>query len=145
MTVTTPPDVLSPLEPTVRLPSERSFGLLFAAVFAGFAGWAWYGGRTMLAAVLLAVAVVFLALALAAPRALALPNRAWYRIGIALNAVVSPIVLGAMFLLIFVPVALVMRLAGRDSLRRRFDATIATYWIDRRPPGPPPESFKQQF
>ena len=62
------------MDDTVRLPSERSFGLLFAAVFAGFAGWAWYAGRTTLAAALLAVSAVFLALALAVPRALALPQ-----------------------------------------------------------------------
>ncbi len=133
------------MEDPVKLPSERSFGLLFAAVFAGFAGWAWYTGRTTFAAALGVVAGVFLVLALAAPRALALPNRAWFRVGLALNAVVSPIVLGAMFVLMFVPVALAMRFAGRDPLKRRFDPSAATYWIERRPPGPPPESFKQQF
>lgn len=133
------------MEDSVRLPSERSFGLLFAAVSAAFAGWAWYAGRTTLATVLALAAAVFLALALAAPRALALPNRAWYRVGVALNAVVSPIVLGAMFVLMFVPIALAMRIAGRDPLSRRFDRSAATYWIERRPPGPPPESFRQQF
>ncbi len=133
------------MEDPVNLPSERSFGLLFAAVSAGLAGWVWYGGRTTAAVALAAAAVAFLVLALAAPRTLALPNRLWYRVGVALNAVVSPIVLGAMFVVIFVPVALAMRVAGRDPLKRSFDAAAATYWVDRRPPGPPPESFRQQF
>ena len=133
------------MDDSVKLPSERSFGLLFAAVFAGFAGWAWYAGRATFAAGLAAAAVAFLVLALAAPRTLALPNRLWFRVGLALNAVVSPIVLGAMFVLMFVPVALAMRVAGRDPLKRRYDPAAPTYWVDRRPPGPPPESFRQQF
>lgn len=129
----------------IRLPSERSFGLLFAAVFAGFAGWAWYAGRPTLGATLLVAAVLFLALAFVAPKLLAWPNRLWFKLGMALNAVVSPIVLFVMFAVMFVPVALVMRLAGRDPLKRCFEPGAASYWIDRRPPGPPPESFKQQF
>jgi len=133
------------MEETPRLPSERSFGLLFGAIATGFAGWFWYSGRTMLASALLVAAIVFLTLALAAPRLLAWPNRLWYRLGMALNAVVSPIVLFVMFALMFVPVALVMRAMGRDPLKRHYEAAAATYWIDRRPPGPPPDSFKQQF
>lgn len=129
----------------IRLPSERSFGLLFAAVFAGFAGWAWYADRPTLGATLLVAAVLFLALAFVAPKLLAWPNRLWFKLGMALNAVVSPIVLFVMFAVMFVPVALVMRLAGRDPLKRRFEPGAASYWIDRSPPGPPPESFKQQF
>jgi hypothetical protein len=133
------------MEDTPRLPSERSFGLLFAAVGAGFAAWSWYAGRSVIAAAFLVAALVCLALALAAPRLLAWPNRLWFRLGMALNAVVSPIVLFAMFALMFVPIALVMRVMGRDPLKRRYDADAATYWVDRRPPGPPPDSFKQQF
>jgi len=133
------------MEDTPRLPSERSFGLLFAAVSAGFGAWSLYAGRSVLGGVLVVAAIVFFALALAAPRLLAWPNRLWFRLGMALNAVVSPVVLFVMFALMFVPVALVMRAMGRDPLKRRYDRAAATYWIDRRPPGPPPDSFKQQF
>ena len=133
------------MEDTVRLPSERSFGLLFSAVFAGFAAWGWYAGRSVLAGTLAVAAVALLALALGAPKLLAGPNRLWFKLGVALNAVVSPIVLFVMFAVMFVPVALVMRIAGRDPLKRRFEPGSQTYWVDRHPPGPPPESFKQQF
>ena len=103
----------NPLEDPVRLPSERSFGLLFAAVFAGFAGWAWYAGRPVLAGALVVAAAALVAVAFTIPRLLAWPNRLWFRLGMALNAVVSPIVLFVMFAVMFVPVALVMRIAGR--------------------------------
>jgi hypothetical protein len=58
---------------------------------------------------------------------------------------VSPIALGALFYLAFVPIGLLMRLAGKDPLRLRRDAGSASYWIPRRPPGPPPDSMTNQF
>ncbi len=129
----------------VPLPSERKFGLFFAVVLGAFAAWSWRGGRPALAATLLALAAFALIAALLVPRWLAWPNRAWFKLGLALNAIVSPIVLGAIFLLIFVPVALAMRVFGRDSLHRRYDADASTYWADRCPPGPAPDSFNHQF
>jgi len=54
-------------------------------------------------------------------------------------------VLGIMFFVVITPMALVMRALGKDLLRLRFDRAAASYWIDRTPPGPPPESMKDQF
>lgn len=50
----------------------------------------------------------------------------------------NPIVLGAIYFVVIAPIGIAMRLAGRDSLRRRLDASARSYWIDRQPPGPPP-------
>ena len=41
--------------------------------------------------------------------------------------------------------ALVMRLMGKDPLRRRFDPQAKSYWIERRPAGPEPQSMRRQF
>ncbi len=124
-------------------PSERRFGLTFAAVFAAVAARAWWLDRTALAAAAIVAAILCAAAALYAPRALAGANRAWFRLGLLLSKVVSPVVIGAMFLLIVTPVGLVMRAFGRDALRLRGRAQ--TYWVRRDPPGPPPESFRHQF
>jgi hypothetical protein len=43
------------------------------------------------------------------------------------------------------PTGLLMRLFGKDVLRLKFDSQAETYWIPREPPGPPPDSLKQQF
>jgi len=133
------------MEEAVPLPSERKFGLFFAAVLGGFAAWSLYRGRPLLGAALLAIALGLIVATLLAPHWLRAPNRAWFKLGMALNAIVSPIVLGAIFVLIFVPVALAMRLAGRDPLHRRYDADASTYWVERRPPGPAADSFNHQF
>lgn len=124
-------------------PSNRKFGLTFAAVLVVIAARAWWLDRLSVASLSLAAAALLAALALLAPRALAASNRAWFRFGLLLSRIVSPVIVGAMFLLVVTPVALVMRAAGRDALRLRSRA--GSYWIRRTPPGPPPESFTHQF
>jgi hypothetical protein len=57
----------------------------------------------------------------------------------------QPVVMGLMFFTTIVPMGLLCRLAGKDFLRRRFDLAADSYWIPRDPPGPSPDSFKNQF
>ena len=129
------------------LPSERSFGLLFGAVFALLAGYGWFFKGWSLAVVLslVAVALVFVLLGFAAPKVLRPLNWLWFQLGLLLGKIVSPLVLGAIFFLMLAPVSLVTRLFGRDELRLKRKASQTSYWLDRAPPGPEPESFKNQF
>jgi hypothetical protein len=124
--------------------SERSFGIVFAVVFAVIGLWPLLVGRgPRLWSV--AVGAVFLICAFVLPKALAPLNRLWLRFGLLLHRIVSPIALGIMFFLVITPTGLLMRALGKDPLRLKFDRNLASYWIDRVPPGPPPESFKDQF
>ncbi len=124
--------------------SDRTFGLVFTAFFAIVAVlpmlrdepprlWA------------LAAAGVFLLLALAVPRALAPLNRLWMKLGDILHRIASPIALAILFYGVVTPTGLLMRLFGKDPLRLRFDREAKSYWIAREPPGPAPESLKDQF
>ena len=61
-----------------------------------------------------------------------------------MGKVVSPLVLGVIFFLLISPVALIGRLFGRDELRLK-KANSNSYWIDRVPPGPAGDTFKNQF
>jgi hypothetical protein len=128
----------------VRGSSDRAFGIVFAVVFAliGLLPLAFGGGGRVWA---LAVGAAFLAVALAFPRVLAPLNRLWLRFGLLLHRIVSPLVLGIMFFLVVTPMGLLMRALGKDLLRLKFDERSSSYWIERVPPGPPPESLKDQF
>ena len=136
------------IEPTSALPvappSERKFGLSLAAVLAAFAARFWWQGRLPIAIGLLAFAAGLAIVAVFAPRILAAPNRAWFVLGLWLSKVVSPVVIGAMFLLVVTPVGLLMRLFGHDPLHVR-SRDQNSYWIRRDPPGPEPDSFNHQF
>jgi hypothetical protein len=133
-----------PKHSQITLPSDRSFGLLFTAV-SGLAG-AWMLWKDKgFAGVAFGIAALFLLAALAYPRILRPLNIAWMHLGLLLNRVVSPIVMGVIYFVLFTPIAAVMRLRGRDVLQRRFDPARDSYWINRDPPGPDGSSFPRQF
>ncbi len=93
----------------------------------------------------LGLSAAFLLAALLAPKVLTPLNRAWMAFALLLHKVTSPIILGVLFFVLFTPVALFMRLAKRDLMKRRFEPGAGSYWIPRSPAGPPPESLRDQF
>lgn len=124
--------------------SDRSFGFVFAVVFVVIALWPlWHGGGLRWWS--LGVAGALVVIAIAVPRILAVPNRLWLKLGLLLGKIVSPIALGVLFYLVFMPIGMLMRLFGKDPLKLRRDAAATTYWVDREPPGPPPTSMTNQF
>ncbi len=131
-------------EDTVRGSSNRSFGVVFTVVFAVIGLWPLIGGAGVRLWSLI-VAVVFLLAALVRPQVLAPLNRLWTRFGLLLQKITNPLIMGLVFYLAVTPTALVMRALGKDLLHRRIDRSAKTYWIDRQPPGPEPETMKQQF
>ncbi len=124
--------------------SDRSFGVVFAIVFLLIAAWPLlYGATPRWWAV--GVGLVFALIAAFRPRLLAGLNRWWIKLGILLGRLVSPIALGVLFFGVLVPIGVVMRIVGKDPLRLKRDADAASYWIPRKPPGPPPDSMTNQF
>ena len=127
-----------------RLSSDRMFGIVFAVVFALIGVFpALHGNSLRWWALVIAVAV--LTLALAAPWVLHRANVYWSKFGLLLHRIISPVMMGLLFFAVVTPVALVFRGFGNDPLRLKLDPAAPTYWIDRVPPGPSPESIKDQF
>ena len=124
--------------------SERSFGLIIAGALVVIALLPIIRGQEP-RWFLFPISAVFALLALAAPRLLGPVNEAWHRLGLLLQKVVNPVVMGAIFALGIVPTGLVLRLIGKDPMRRKFDPQAETYWIKREPPGPPPATMNNQF
>lgn len=128
----------------IEASSDRSFGLVFAALFAIIAAWPLMHAqapRWWAFALAAALAIV----AATRPCVLARANRLWMRFGLFLGNLVGPLAVGVLFYAIVTPLGFVMRLTGKDPLRLRLDAAADSYWIARRPPGPPPDSLTNQF
>lgn len=124
--------------------SDRSFGLVFAVVFLVIACWPLIHKETPHWWAIVASAV-FGAIALLKPALLAGLNRLWLKLGLLLGKLVSPIALGILFYGVLTPIGAVVRLTGKDPLRLKLDSGADSYWIPRKPPGPPPDSMTNQF
>ena len=72
--------------------------------------------------------------ALIAPQSLRPVYRGWMKVGLLLSKVTTPIVMGAIFFVIIVPVGLIMRVMKRDPLRRSFQRDVASYRIESEQP-----------
>ena len=123
--------------------SPRSFGFLFAVVFAIVAAAPlWRGEPLRLWSALVAAALLLVAAV--APALLSPFSAGWQRLGLLLHHVINPLVMGALFYGAVTPFGLVMRLFGKGLTRRLGpDRAATTYWVSRE--GSTPSSMKRQF
>ena len=123
-----------------KLPSNRNFGIVFFVVFlvislypltfsGGVAKWS------------LAVSIVFLVLGLINSKILTPLNKVWFKFGLFLGKIVSPLVMGMIFFLVVTPTGIFMRLIGKDLLNLKIKNN-ETYWINRTDPK---SKMKNQF
>lgn len=117
------------LNPT-ELPSNRSFGIFFFIIFFVGSVYFWYINVTILSTILLVISIAILLSALLYPSFLTPLNRAWFRLGLALSIIISPIVMGIIYFLIFTPIALTLKCIGRDELKLRTNKQ-STHWQKR--------------
>ena len=121
--------------------SERSFGFVFAIVFAIIGLWPLMsdGGVRIWS---MAVAVVFVGLAIFVPNSLKWPNKIWFKFGMLLGAVIAPLVMMLLYFVAVTPTGLIMRLLRKDLLRTKYDRAADSYWLQR---SKPPGTMKNQF
>lgn len=131
-------------EDEVESSSNRSFGLVFAVVFTIIALWPLINGE-VIRLWSMAISAVFAAIALALPGILTIPNKLWTKLGTLMSKIVSPIALGLVYFTTVVPIGLIMRALGKDTLGLTFKPDEQSYWIKRDPPGPERDSFTNQF
>ena len=128
----------------VKPPSMRVFGLVILigfGLFGGLALWSWRDSgttwRLVVGTVLVSLAVVVFVWSLAAPKSLPPVYDAWMRFGQAIGAVVSTVLLTALYFIVFTLVGGLMRLFGTDPLERNLDRGAASYWRKHAPPSEP--------
>jgi hypothetical protein len=121
--------------------SEKRFGIVFAVVFLLVGLYPLVGNKDILLWPLI-TALVFFLLAYVAPKVLFVPNKLWFKIGMALDAVVAPVVVALVYFTTVVPIGLIVRLIGRDLLRQKLNKNAKSYWIERNQPM---RSMRDQF
>ena len=114
----------------IELPSNRKFGFFFTFIFSVAAAYFYYSANISWAFVFIVAAVIFLIVTFVKSDALLPINKLWMRFGLILGMIVSPIVLGLIFFGMFTPIAILMRLSGRDELKLKFTQK-SSHWISR--------------
>lgn len=129
---------------SIKIGSERSFGIVFCLVFGIIAVWPLFGGGSI-RFWSLAVGGGFLLVALVKPTLLKPLNKLWFLFGLALGKIITPIIMSGLFLTTVTPIALILRALGKDPLKLKMDSKATTYWVERTEPGPPSGSMRNQF
>jgi hypothetical protein len=114
----------------VKLPSNRKFGFFFSTIFLLASLYSYYIDSEIMVYILSPLCGTFLVITIMNPKILLPLNKLWMKFGFLLGMIVSPIIIGIIFFGIFTPIAMIMRLIGRDELRLRLKKK-KTHWINR--------------
>tara|TARA_B100001146_G_C15774110_1_gene261329 strand:- start:57 stop:449 length:393 start_codon:yes stop_codon:yes gene_type:complete len=126
---------------SVKISSNRSFGLLFFIVFLAISLWPLKSQEDLrLWAFILAL--IFFVLGILNSKFLTPLNKLWMKFGIFLGSIISPFVMGVVFFMVVTPVGLIMRFLGKDLLRIKKSKFVSTYWISREKQS---NTMKKQF
>ena len=115
---------------SVKISSNRSFGFLFFVVFIAISLWPLKSQEDLRLWALI-LSLIFLLLGILNSRFLTPLNKLWYKFGIFLGSIASPIVMGIVFFMVVTPIGLIMRFLGKDLLRVNKNKIVSTYWINR--------------
>ena len=125
----------------IKISSNRNFGLVFFFVFLIVSLWPLINeGSPRYWSIV--IAVIFLILGLLNSKLLTPLNMLWFKFGLFLGSIISPIVMGIIFFLVIAPTGLVMKLMGKDLLDKKYDNKKKSYWINRTKTK---NTMKQQF
>ena len=124
--------------------SDRAFAFVFA-VFFGVIGLSPLRAHHPMRWWAFPIAGLFLFVGVLKPVWLHPLNKYWTKLGLLIGRIVSPMVTAMLFYTVVTPTALLFRILGKDLLRLTRDPQVGSYWIERKPPGPAPETMTNQF
>ena len=113
----------------IKLGSNRSFGIVFFIVFLLISLYPLINDNDLIIWSLV-ISLIFLFFGLLNSKILTPLNKAWFKFGIFLGKLISPIIMGTIFFLVVTPIGLFMRILGKDLINLKYN-TKNTYWIEK--------------
>ena len=114
----------------IKISSNRSFGVVFFAVFLLIALYPLINNGDIRIWSLI-ISIIFLTLGLLNSNFLSPLNKLWFKFGIILGKIISPLIMGIIFFLVVTPTGLIMRLMGKDILGLKYNQN-SSYWIEKK-------------
>ena len=124
----------------IKISSNRSFGIVFS-IFFSLVGIYLLLNNSPVYYWSFLISLIFLILGLLNSKILGPLNQVWFKFGILLGKVVSPIVMGIIFFLVITPIAILLKIFGKDVLKLKLNNN-ETYWIEKNEPK---SDMKKQF
>ena len=124
----------------VKIGSNKSFGIVFFIVFLIIAIYPLLSQNEIRLWSLI-ISIIFLILGLLNSKLLTPLNKIWFKFGILLGKIVSPLVMGLIFFFVVTPIGILMRILNKDLLNLKFNKKT-TYWIEKNDPK---SKMKNQF
>ena len=113
----------------IKIGSNRSFGIVFFTVFFIIATYPLVNnGEIRIWSLILSL--VFLILGLLNSKILYPLNKIWFKFGLLLGRIISPLVMAIIFFLVVTPIGLMMRILNKDLLNLKFNKS-KSYWIEK--------------
>ena len=124
----------------IKISSNRSFGIVFFIIFFLIALYPLLSDQEIRLWALI-ISAIFLILGLLKSKLLTPLNKLWFRFGIFLGKIITPIIMGIIFFFVVTPIGLIMRLIGKDLLNLKYNKE-KSYWIEK---DGPKSKMKNQF
>ena len=125
----------------IKKSSNKSFGIVFSFVFLIIALYPLINDHEIRLWSLI-ISIIFLLLGLTNSKILTPFNTVWFKFGIFLGKIVSPIIMGIIFFLVVTPIGLLMRLFGKDVINLKLNKNESSYWVEKVGPK---SKMKNQF
>ena len=127
-------------EKNIKIGSNRSFGIVFFLFFIIICLWPIKNAEEIRLWSLF-ISIIFLILGILNSKILSPLNKIWFKFGIFLGKIVSPLVMGLIFFAVVTPIGILMRFLNKDLLNLKFNKN-STYWIEKNGPK---SKMKNQF
>jgi len=124
----------------IKISSNRSFGIVFFVVFLLIALYPLLEGSDLRIWSLI-ISFIFFALGLINSNLLTPLNKLWFKFGLFLGKIISPLIMGIIFFIVVTPIGIIMRLLKKDLLNLKYDKKDS-YWIEKTGPK---SKMKNQF
>ena len=124
----------------IKISSNRNFGIVFFIVFLVVAIYPLINSNEIQIWSLI-LSLLFLILGLINSKILTPLNKLWFKFGIFLGKIISPIIMGIIFFFIVTPIGVIMRLLSKDILNLKYNSENS-YWIKKNGPE---SKMKNQF
>ena len=124
----------------VKIGSNKSFGIVFFVVFLLISLYPLLNNESIRIWSLV-ISIIFLILGTLDSKILSPLNKIWFKFGIFLGKIISPIVMGIIFFLVVTPTGFIMRVLGKDVLNLKY-SDHKSYWIEKTGPK---SKMKNQF